>query len=214
MATTPTAKASTRKSATAKAKPVATATQDKAADSAALLLVGGGKSETTNQNAEPDAASQGLDGLPSESDDANASDSPSAHSAEAGAGDAPAAAPAAPPAAPAGETPADGAPADEAPAEPAPGSDSGTDEAVTDPVEAQVQIPAPVPLMRRVFSSLHDPIRIPGTCVTVEPLQTVEIQFRDERHRAAVHSSLEQLSVLRGWTTTYGVQWEVEDHGE
>ncbi|WP_282348041.1 hypothetical protein [Pseudomonas sp. PS01301] len=214
MATTPTAKASTRKPAAAKAKPVATATQDKAADSAALLLVGGGESNTPNQNADSGAASQGPGGLPGASDNADASDSASTAPAGDGTGDASAAPPATPPASTESDTPADEAPADETPAEPAPGPESGADEAVTSPGEAEVQIPAPVLLMRRVSNSLHEPIHIPGTSVTVEALQTIEVQFRDERHRAAVHSSLEQLSVLRGWTTTYGVHWEVEDHGE
>lgn len=188
MATTPTAKAtSTRKPAAAKAKTVATATQDKAADSAALLLVGGGESDTPNQNAEPGTDAQGTNGQPAAPADSAGSEPP-----------------AAPPAAPADETPAD----------PAPAPESDADEAATGPVEAEVQTPAPVPLMRRAFSSLQEPFHIPGTRVTVEHLQTIEVEFRDERHRAAVHSSLEQLSVLRGWTAGHGVHWEAEDHGE
>lgn len=197
MATTPTAKASTRKPATAKAKPVATATQDKAADSAALLLVGGGESNTPNQNAEPGTDAQSADGQPAAPADSAGTETP-----------------AAPPVAPTGETLADEAPADETPAEPAPAPESDADEPATDPVEAEVQTLAPVPLVRRVSSSLQESFHIPGTRVTLDPLQTVEVEFRDERHRAAVHRSLEQLSVLRGWTAGHGVRWEAEDHGE
>lgn len=169
MATMPTANASTRKPA--KAKPVATATQDKAADSAALLLVGGGEPETPNQNVEFGAASQGPGGLPGASDNTDASDSPFTSSVEDGASDAPAVPPATPPAALADETPAD-----QTPAEPAPGPDSDANETVTGQVQVDVQIPVPVPLIRRIFNSLHEPIHIPGTSVTMEPLQAVEVQ--------------------------------------
>lgn len=200
MATTPTAKASTRKPATAKAKPVATATQDKAADSAALLLVGGGESNTPNPNAEPGTDAQGANGQPAAPADSAGAETPAAPPAEDGADDAPAAPPV--------------APADDTPADPAPAPESDADEGATGPVEAEVQTPAPVPLVRRVSSSLHEPIHIPGTNVTLDPLQTVEVEFRDERHRAAVHRSLEQLSVLRGWTAGHGVHWETENHGE